>query len=199
MHPQEKETLNNLLDQLSAARVELKDAEADALIQEACARQPNASYLLVQRMLLLEKALQDAQARIGQLQEELSQAQPASRRGFLDANCWGQPTPGKPNQPAPVAASTSASSSSPSWGSGFLGNMATTAAGVVAGSFLFRGIEHLMGDHGSGWLSSGGVSSYSPAAETTVINNYFEDVPNTDLDAASLMDGSDSTEATNWI
>jgi hypothetical protein len=34
-----------------------------------------------------------------------------------------------------------------------LGNIATTAAGVVAGSFLFQGIEHLMGNHNaSGFL-----------------------------------------------
>lgn len=52
-------------------------------------------------------------------------------------------------QPAPAAAPST-------WGSGLLGSVATTAAGVVAGSFLYHGIQNLMGNHAS---SSAGSAS----------------------------------------
>ncbi|WP_409563848.1 hypothetical protein [Methylomonas koyamae] len=47
--------------------------------------------------------------------------------------------------------------------------MATTAAGVVAGSFLFQGIENLMSYHSSGW---GQPSTFS--------GDYFDDMDDTD-------------------
>jgi hypothetical protein len=49
--------------------------------------------------------------------------------------------------------------------------MATTAAGVVAGSFLFQGIENLMGNHHS---SADAWANADHAPEQTVINNYYD-------------------------
>lgn len=58
---------------------------------------------------------------------------------------------------SPAAAPQAASAAAPSsWGSGLLGSVATTAAGVVAGSFLYHGIQNLMGNHAA---SSSGFSS----------------------------------------
>ena len=55
------------------------------------------------------------------------------------------------------------------------GNIATTAAGVVAGLFLFQGIEHLL-NHPSGWASSANFDR-EPVVEETVINNYYDSTP----------------------
>jgi hypothetical protein len=71
-----------------------------------------------------------------------------------------------------VAAAAPASS----WGSGILGNVATTAAGVVAGSFLFQGIENLMGHHNQSGFSASNADAHAvpPVAENTTINNYYD-------------------------
>ena len=185
MNLQEREQLTGFLQQLAQTQAGQKDAEAEMLIRDACSRQPDAAYLLVQRALLLEHAVQAAQTKIGQLQSALEQTRPAGVGGggaFLDPNAWGQTVrPGSvaapvppPLQPAPQAAPAPAPAAS-SWGSGLLGSVATTAAGVVAGSFLFQGIEHLMGHHGSGWGgNAAGAMPLSGTTENVVVNNYYD-------------------------
>jgi len=159
VNTQEREQLTQFLQQLTLAQPAQKDSEADALIREACLRQPDAAYLLVQRAMLLDHALLDSRAQITRLQAELEQARAGNNSGgFLDTNAWGNsvatranPPPQAPLYPAaaaPVAAPSAAPAAS-AWGSGMLGNIATTAAGVVAGGFLFQGIEHLLGNHGA--------------------------------------------------
>lgn len=208
MSPQEREQLIRFLAPLRQQAPVRKDAEADALIQETCAGQPDAAYLLVQRAMLLEHALQDAQTRIARLQDEVERTRPVSGGGFLDNNTWGNapalqrtpnPAPAPGYAPAPAAAS-----GVPGW----LGNMATTAAGVVAGSFLFQGIEHLLGgSHSSGnsWLGHDGLLSQSPA-ETTIVNNYYdsgsgsassESIAN--IDSLALDDLSDNSDTPDWM
>ena len=141
MNLQERESLIRFLEQLSLAQSGQKDGEAEQLIRAACSRQPDAAYLLVQRALLLERALQASEARVTSLEGELSRARTGG--GFLSANTWGN---------APATAASPASGPAPAasgWGSGVLGTIATTAAGVVAGSFLYQGIERLVGNHGA--------------------------------------------------
>src|SRR5205085_10756582 len=66
MSPQDSQMLNDFLAQLIQARGIQKDPEADALIQRAVAQQPDATYLLVQRALLMEQALNNAKDQIAQ-------------------------------------------------------------------------------------------------------------------------------------
>ena len=75
-------------------------------------------------------------------------------------------------------------------GSSFLGNMATTAAGVVAGSFLFHGIENLMGHHSSG-LGQQSLNEHVP--EQNVVNNYYGD------DAKQLADNKDDNTHNDYL
>lgn len=191
MNTQEREQLTQFLQQLTQAQAAQKDSEADTLIREACVRQSDATYLLVQRAMLLEHALKNAGAQISRLQGELDQARDQARAGtnsgsFLDSNAWGNSpatrpspppqTPFYPASPAPVAAPADAPAAS-AWGSGMLGNIATTAAGVVAGGFLFQGIEHLLGNRGSNsGLMNGLSSNVSPDRnETTAISKPVDD------------------------
>src|SRR4029453_17567042 len=96
MTPQENQLLQDFLAQLTRAQVVTKDPDAQALIARALAKQPDAAYLLVQRALLLEQALKQAQAEIAQLQEQGS--------SFIGGGgTWNQSPP-----PAPGAASVSA-------------------------------------------------------------------------------------------
>ncbi len=70
MTPQENQLLQDFLAQLTRAQAVTKDPDAQALIARALAKQPDAAYLLVQRALLLEQALKQAQAEIAQLQDQ---------------------------------------------------------------------------------------------------------------------------------
>lgn len=187
MNTQEREQLTHFLQQLTQAQAAQKDGEADALIREACLRQPDAAYLLVQRAMLLDHAVQDAQAQVTRLQDELTQARAGnSGGGFLDANAWGNSAvtrpalaaqaPLYPAAPPPAAAPAAAPAPS-AWGSGMLGNIATTAAGVVAGGFLFQGIEHLLGNHGANSGLPNSLSSNPPVEhhDAPAVNNLADD------------------------
>lgn len=177
MNSQEHDQLNQLLKQLGEVKLTAKDADAEILIREATAHQPDATYLLVQRTLLLEQALNSAKARIEELQNQLQNSQPVQKGGFLSNDPWAQPavkagpipSTGSPQVPQYA---TQPSASAVGGGSSFLGNVATTAAGVAAGSFLFQGIENLMGHHSSGF---GQQPSDGQFTEQTVINNNYGD------------------------
>ncbi len=186
MNLPEREQLNLFLQQLTQVQASQKDAEADALIREACTRQPDAGYLLVQRAMQLEHALQTMKGRFDQVQAELERARAGAPSSFMnDANAWGKPvatsvtsapaasavgmaTLPRAQAPAPAAGAAS------SWGSGILGTVATTAAGVVAGSFLFHGIQNLMGQHGGAGGATAAANTVPPVADNTVINNYYD-------------------------
>ncbi|WP_296001088.1 DUF2076 family protein [Rugamonas sp.] len=211
MSPQETQSLQNFLTQLIQVRGIAKDAQAGAMIAAAVAQQPDAAYLLVQRALLMEQALNNANAQIATLQNQLQAVrQQAPSRGFLDADNWGTPAVQRPMQQQPMQQPMQAmqqpmmqqpmyAAQSPGFfGGGFggvLGNVATTAAGVAGGAFLFQGIEHLLnrGD-GGGFLGSGGGygGNYAPPYEsTTVTNNYYNDTPDYNVSAdAPVDDGS---------
>ena len=75
-----------------------------------------------------------------------------------------------------------------------LGSIATTAAGVVAGGFLFQGIEHLLGNHASnsGLTNGLGGNAAMDHAELTAI-----DTPAADSFASAS--GSDDNPANDFI
>lgn len=198
MNLPEREQLSVFLSQLVAARIAERDAEAESMIREALGKQPDAAYLLVQKTLLLDRALRDAQSRIEQLHGAMENMRSAQqvRDSFIDGNSWGntgtRPLPpaslplSQPPGPAPSGVQNAAAS-------GWLGNIAATAAGVAAGAFIFQGIEHLIGHHESSGPSVA-------AKDTTTGNNFFESgndrgniYPLDDLD--SELNNSDSS----WV
>ncbi len=63
----------------------------------------------------------------------------------------------------------------------FLGNVATTAAGVVAGGFLFQGLENLLGSGHHAGFSGWGDEPVERVSEQTTINNYYETPPDNGL------------------
>ncbi|MEI7447756.1 MAG: DUF2076 family protein [Burkholderiales bacterium] len=69
MTPDERTLLNNFLDELAAARGGSKDSEADGLIRQALAANPDAGYLLVQHAIVADQSLHAAQARIAELEQ----------------------------------------------------------------------------------------------------------------------------------
>ena len=228
MNVQERALLTGFLQQLAQAQAGPKDTEASALIGDTLARQPDAVYLLVQRALILDGALNNAQARVAELQTQIEQqkaqlalpAPAAPSANFLDANAWGRSSsppaaapmvqnagirpqagafPGAAptanfgatqagNMGAPQATAPTAGFQAPS----FLTSMATTAAGVAAGAFLFQGVNHMFGSHGDNSLmGSSARQPQSGATDNTVINNDYGQ--SEAADPANPVEASDFT------
>jgi hypothetical protein len=199
MSPQENQLLQDFLNQLVQVRGVARDPEADAMIRQAVSSQPDAAYLLVQRALLQEQALNNAKAQIAALQQQVSSSQRAGGNAapsFLnDASAWGNnarsaplnaygnPLPSSPAQAAGPAAQQAAQQPagipqavaarpSPFGGGSFLGTMAATAAGVAGGAFLFQGIGNLMGHHNNpGMDGSHGMADMSQRDNNLGRNN----------------------------
>jgi uncharacterized protein len=185
MTPQERSLLESFLAQLAQVRGVNKDPEAERLIAQAVEQQPDATYLVVQRALLLGQALEQAKARIAALE----QAEAGRGQGFLDpgASGWGNAGPSGYRGPAPAPAPQYApvygapppaypvyGAPAPGGGfSSFLGQAAATAAGVAGGEFLFQGIENLFGGHHGGGFGGSGYANEAFPAEDVTINNYY--------------------------
>lgn len=219
MTQDEREQLVRFLSLLNEAQAGQKDSEAEALIKEAIARQPDAGYLLVQRVMQLEFALQAAQSEAEQLKRELAQARtglPAS--SFLGSpNEWGrkpmapaasasasqagfQPAMARAWQPAgqPAAAQPGYAPRAPasSWGSGIMGTVAGAAVGVVAGSMIAQGIGSMMGHHNND-KSAAGDKSATPPGGGTVDNTdrYGDGSANQNADSGYVAEDFDTSDA----
>jgi len=163
MNPQECGALRSLLAQISGVQ---KDPEADALIQEALAQQPDATYLLTQRMLLLGVALDQVRARVAAVGTEVQR----SRSDYVGSGAARQPLAApSAGSSLPVAPGVSTSTTAPS----FLREAATTAAGVAGGALLFQGIEDILGHHG-GLFAAHDAATFLPATEEVAVNNYYQ-------------------------
>jgi hypothetical protein len=192
------------------------------MIARAVARQPDAAYLLVQRALLQQQALNNAQAEIAALQQQLRGSQ-RSGTSFLDPNTWGHGGASRPGAAAHVGgaqpyppqqypAQYPSYQQAPMPRGGFLGGrmggmgstlgtIASTAAGVAAGAFLFQGLGNLLGggNHdGNGFLGdSNAFSSLTAPLDNLTGDNPSDDASQSfaDSDAGnSLLDdaGADS-------
>jgi len=190
---QEKELLTRFLQQLESARATDKDAEAEALIRQACARQPDTAYLLVQRAIQLEQLLQGSHSEVQKLRGELEQGRPETRRGFLNDHAWGARA-----DTAPSALSGQRATASParagSWSSGLFGNIAATAAGVIAGSFLFQGIQGLMNrdEASASDTLAPDALQHAQSDEPELLNSF--DTPESDMSETTVSDAGDLSD-----
>lgn len=222
MNQQEQQVLTQFLEQLTAVRGVVKDNEADAMIRAAVSRQPDSAYLLVQRALLLDQALAEANNRIAELESQTRNA--STRGGFLDNSPWSQPARrdttnvyGEPitraATPAMQATPAAAANNSGSGASSFLASAAATAAGVAGGAFLFQGLEHMFNrDSGTNNMmsSSNPWSGNQSVPENVTVNNYYGDPldPRNDASLANdpfataddnnVDDGIDPTDGDVW-
>lgn len=194
--------LQQLVEQVARTPLNEKDPDAEALLKDGLARDPDALYKLAQIVLVQDISLHQAQARIQQLTAEAQQQQapqqPARASSFLgnlfhhdDPAPSSQPYGGTPQYqpistpPAPpqyAAPQQPAYAAPPSQGSSFLRSAATTAAGVAAGALAFEGIESIFhrgfGGGGFGYGGFGspmGFGGGMPVEETVINNTYIED------------------------
>jgi hypothetical protein len=180
MTPQEAQMLQDLVNKVESTQLSEKDPDAEALLYDGLARDPDALYKLAQTVLVQNLALNQARAQLqaqsDQLRQQLApqQQQPARATSFLGSLLHrqpaGAPPPNQAPQYAPPQYQTVPQYSSvpqggqqvvyeqaPSGGSSFLRSAATTAAGVAAGALAFEGIESLIhGGHEGGGFFGGG-------------------------------------------
>jgi uncharacterized protein len=186
MTPQESELVNALFDRLARLESAPRDAGAERLIADGLQRAPHAVYALVQTALVQDEALKRANARIEELQARANEAEPAPEQppSFLDSmrNALGggapthgsvpsvrPPAPGsqsqnfqpqgyepQPGYPPPLSPAEYPGGPQAGSGGSFLGNAASTAAGVIGGSLLLDGIRSMFGHRGGAGSSSFG-------------------------------------------
>ncbi len=194
MQNQERELITGLFGRLKPFESQPRDGEAEALIKDAVARQPSASYLLVQTVLVQEEALKAAQARIAEL-EASAAAAPAGAGGFLGSapkiSPWGAPpaAPQRPSSRSPLQAAVAPQQA----GGGFLRTAMATAAGVAGGALLFEGIRNLMGGHSNPFNQQAAAAPPPPPPEQlAAADPYPSDTGADDYDVASADSGYDS-------
>ncbi|MBB6146694.1 hypothetical protein HNQ77_004673 [Silvibacterium bohemicum] len=180
MTPQEAQMLQDLVNKVESTQLSEKDPDAEALLNDGLARDPDALYKLAQTVLVQNLALNQARAQLqaqsDQLRQQLAppQQQPARATSFLGSLLHRQPAAAPPPNQAPQYAPPQYQTvpqyssipqagqqvvyeQAPSSGAGsFLRSAATTAAGVAAGALAFEGIESLIhGGHEGGFFGGG--------------------------------------------
>ncbi len=75
MTPEERQLITGLFDRMRGYSLTDKDAEAETLIGQQVAGLRDAPYMLVQSVLVQEHALQQAEARIRELEDEVRELQ----------------------------------------------------------------------------------------------------------------------------
>jgi uncharacterized protein len=194
MTPQEEAMLNDLIGRVEQTQLTEKDPEAEQLLNQRLARNPNALYILAQTVLVQKYALEQATGQLNQLRAQELQPQPARATSFL-GGLLGHHDPAPPPSAAPPPPGYGASpygqpyaqpyppagpvygAPPPSGAGSFLRSAATTAAGVAAGALAFQGVESLLHGFGqpSGFGGQGLFGGGGSAPGETIINNYYDE------------------------
>jgi hypothetical protein len=103
--PQEQDLLKSLTQKINQTQLPEKDPDAENLLGHELGANPDALYILAQTVLVQNIALDQARAQVGQLQQQLQQAQqahpqPAHATSFLGRLLGDrEPQPAPPGQP----------------------------------------------------------------------------------------------------
>ena len=205
MTPQEEQLLNSLVDRLNQTALQEKDPDAEALLNQRLAGNPDAVYMLAQTVLVQNIALDQARAQVSQLQQQMQQfqqqrPQPAHATSFLgrllgerdDEPRPQQPTATQQQAPAPGYQQVPQQyATQPQYGQpqyqqaqyapvggqpSFLSGALQTAAGVAAGALAFEGVESILHGFGHGGYGGPGYGMGGFGERPVeVINNYYDE------------------------
>jgi len=178
MNPQERQIIDDLFDKLRQVEQQSGPREpmAEAHIRSRIERQPGAPYYMAQTIVMQEQALQNAQARLTELEDELAR-RPAGGGGFLSSLFGGGSQPqSRPLQRQPdnmqgmapqsggfgSGAVAPGMAAQPGRGGGFLAGAAQTAMGVAGGVMLGSLLGNALGGGGE---AKAAEAAQSPAAQ----------------------------------
>ncbi len=209
MTPQERDLITHLLERLRQAGSQAKDVEAEGLIRQAVAAQPDAPYYLVQTVLIQDMALSNAQSRIHELEQQLAAAKPAAAQptSFLGAAApaagggsvppagpWSRPAPvappvapGPPQYAAPPQYAPQPQYQGQPMMGGGMPMMASGGSGFLRSAAttaagIAGGALLFEGIQSMFGAHAGGIlsgTSMQPGLSETVINNYYGSAPHT--------------------
>jgi hypothetical protein len=188
MNTQERQVIDDLFDKLRDAERQsgAREPTAEAHIRSRIDAQPGAPYYMAQTIVMQEQALHHAQARIDELERDLS-SRPAGG-GFLSSLFGGgapppQPPRGGPMHGYPPAMDNGAPRAGAPWGGGaagmagppgmaaqagrggFLAGAAQTAMGVAGGVMLGNMLGNMFGGGSSNAGEAGKAQPQHAAAE----------------------------------
>jgi hypothetical protein len=149
--PEERQLISGLFDRMRSFGVPVKDREAEVLINQSVRSFPDAPYMLVQSALVQEQALEQAHARIQDLEENLraveeEQGRASSGAGSFLRGLFGggrAPAPSSTGNQSPWRQDQPAAAPAPS--GGFMHSAMTTAAGVAGGVLVSGAIRDMLG------------------------------------------------------
>jgi hypothetical protein len=140
MNTHERQVIEGLFAKLDDVERQAgpRDPDAEAFIRTRMSAQPGAPYYMAQTIVVQEQALNAAQARIAELEQQVSRRPAGS--GSLLSNLFGvgrMPQPGPTQRAASTAPNGPWSGGQPADGrGGFLAGAAQTAMGVAGGVLL---------------------------------------------------------------
>ena len=193
MNADERQLITQLFERMRRFGTPEKDREAEALINQLLRANPDAAYMLVQSVLVQEQALEAANLRVRDLEEQLRNMEEGDRSrsarsgGFL-SGYWGRsaeeprssvPQVGARASPSAYASREEARSpwqsppapQAPSpqpaaSGGGFMRSALATAAGVAGGVLVADSIRNMLG---------GGAHAGQPRDTYTEDDRYVDE------------------------
>ena len=213
MNADERQLITQLFERMRNYGAPEKDREAEALINQLVRASPDAIYMLVQSVLVQEQALEAANTRLQDLEEQLRSMEEGDRSrgarsgGFL-SGYWGSRSAPEPRSSVPQVGSRAtpsayggrdegrapwsqsqpppqASPAQPAASGGFMRSALATAAGVAGGVLVADSIRNMLG----GGAHAGARPDSDSYEEETYVDDRDNDPGNEQ--AAYEDDGND--------
>lgn len=180
MTPQEKMMIEGVAERLRAHTLTSKDPQAEQLISQSIATQPDALYRLTQSNILQEVALNEAKNKVAALEQQLA--------AYQNQSMFDRVRGAAPQQVAPPV-----SSYQPSMFGSFMKTAAAMTTGVVAGNLISDALSGLFssGEREGAW----GAAGAAPEVVENITNNFIDPASAAGLtsdDANSFLANSDS-------
>jgi hypothetical protein len=171
MTPQERKLVEELFERLATLENRPRETDAEQAIREGLRVAPNATYALVQTVLLQDEALRRADERIRELEGDAPP--PQQQGGFLDSmrdTLFGSQRPrtsvpqaggdrpmgvppgfgtgyGQPNAQPNAYGQAPMQPQAAAGGGSFLGTAAAAAVGVIGGTMLMNSMRNMLGSN----------------------------------------------------
>lgn len=152
MDPQDRRAIEQLFDRLAEVEQTAapRDPEAEALIRDLVQRRPQAAYYMAQTVIMQQKALEEAERRLGASDADEG-PRTSGRRGFT--------------VPAMPRAAAAPEPRMAQGGGGFLAGAAQTAVGVAGGVMLGSMLGNMLGIGHSTPAEAAGNPTPDPAPD----------------------------------
>jgi uncharacterized protein len=210
MTPQERELITGLFERMRGFGAPAKDREAETLIIHSVGANSNALYMLVQTTLIQEQALEAANNRLREAEEQVrtleeeQQRRPSGPGSFLGGLFGGRrttepalrtPPPHNSQSPWSVPPSQDPPTAPPAPG-GFMHSAMTTAAGVAGGMLAAGAIRDMLGSaHASPTNTEQARRDHETLARQDVEDDAQSDAADKDARDDARADAEDDADA----